>query len=254
HQLRGRVGRYKHRAYCYLLLPAHTGLSDVAKRRLKAIEEFSMLGAGFKIAMRDLEIRGAGNLLGPEQSGHIAAVGYDMYCRLLEQSVRELKAEPEPVKANTVSIEIGRGGTIPRPYIPSDARRMEAYRRLATAANAAELESLAEDLRQAYGQPPTAVLRLLELAELRVLANALGVRSVTLKERDIVVRAESPAPVAAALADAKGSVRVLPPASGEKLSEIYFRPPESYLEPDTLIRILRTRFGSVSGRQPEQGA
>ncbi len=253
HQLRGRVGRYKHRAYCYLLLPAHTGLSDVAKRRLKAIEEFSMLGAGFKIAMRDLEIRGAGNLLGPEQSGHIAAVGYDMYCRLLEQAVRDLKAEPEPVRANTVSIELGRGGTIPRPYIPSDARRMEAYRRLATASTAAELESLAEDLSQAYGQPPTAVQRLLELAELRVLANTLGVRSVTLKERDIVLRAERPAPVAAALAGANATVRVLPPASGEKLCEVYYRPPESYLEPDTLLRVLRTRFGSASGRQPEQG-
>ena len=95
HQLRGRVGRYKHRAYCYLLLPADRPVTPVAAKRLKAIEEYSQLGAGFKIAMRDLEIRGAGNILGPEQSGHIAAVGYEMYCQLLEEAVRQLKNEAE---------------------------------------------------------------------------------------------------------------------------------------------------------------
>ncbi len=96
HQLRGRVGRYKHRAYCYLLLPPDRPVTPVAAKRLKAIEEYSHLGAGFKIAMRDLEIRGAGNILGPEQSGHIATVGYEMYCQLLEEATRQLKNEAKP--------------------------------------------------------------------------------------------------------------------------------------------------------------
>jgi len=102
HQLRGRVGRYKHRAYCYLILPSDRPITDTAARRLKAIEQFSMLGAGFKIAMRDLEIRGAGNLLGKEQSGHIAAVGYEMYCRLLDQKAKKLKQQ-EAVRRDLIS-------------------------------------------------------------------------------------------------------------------------------------------------------
>ena len=103
HQLRGRVGRWKHRAYCYLLLPADRPVTPVAAKRLKAIEEYSHLGAGFKIAMRDLELRGAGNILGPEQSGHIATVGYEMYCQLLEEATRQLKNEPKPTAPRRTS-------------------------------------------------------------------------------------------------------------------------------------------------------
>ena len=150
HQLRGRVGRYKHRAYCYLLLPPDKPVTDIAARRLRAIEEFSMLGAGFKIAMRDLEIRGAGNLLGAEQSGHIATVGYDMYCRLLDQSARELKQERSSEPAET-TVEIGASGSLPKAYIPSDGRRLEAYRRIAAARRPEELAAAREDLAQAYG-------------------------------------------------------------------------------------------------------
>ena len=106
HQLRGRVGRWKHRAYCYLLLPADRPVTPVAAKRLKAIEEYSHLGAGFKIAMRDLEIRGAGNILGPEQSGHIATVGYEMYCQLLEEATRQLKNEPKPTRPEA-HVDIG---------------------------------------------------------------------------------------------------------------------------------------------------
>src|SRR5262249_179203 len=116
HQLRGRVGRYKHRAYCYLLLPKDRPINDVAVRRLKAIEEFSMLGAGFKIAMRDMEIRGVGNILGAEQSGHIAAVGYEMYCRLLEQATAELRHESHREITET-HMELGIVGYVPSSYI-----------------------------------------------------------------------------------------------------------------------------------------
>ena len=129
HQLRGRVGRYKNRAYCYLLLPADRPVTPVAAKRLKAIEEYSHLGAGFKIAMRDLEIRGAGNILGPEQSGHIATVGYEMYCQLLEEATRQLKKEPKPTRPEA-HVEIGIVGVFAQAWIAADRQRMDVYRRL----------------------------------------------------------------------------------------------------------------------------
>ncbi len=192
HQLRGRVGRYKHRAYCYLLLPADRPVTEVAQRRLKAIEQYSMLGAGFKIAMRDLEIRGAGNLLGAEQSGHIAAVGYDMYCRVLDQAVRELKSEAPPATASRTAVEIGVLGTIPRPYIPSDQRRLEAYRRIAVGTTQEELERIAAELKDAYGDPPAHVRRLLDLAQLRVAAAGYGVKTIALRGGDVLFRTDRP--------------------------------------------------------------
>lgn len=199
HQLRGRVGRSRHRAYCYLLLPENRPVREVALRRLKAIEQYAMLGAGFKIAMRDLEIRGAGNLLGAEQSGHIAAVGYDMYCRLLDQAVRELRNEAPPATASRTALEIGVTGSIPRAYIPSDQRRLDAYRRIAVAATRQDLERVRRELTEAYGDPPAAVHRLIDLAELRVAAAGLGVRVITLRGRDVLFRVENPGALAAML-------------------------------------------------------
>jgi transcription-repair coupling factor (superfamily II helicase) len=241
HQLRGRVGRYKHRAYCYLLLPMTRTLSDVAKKRLKAIEQFSMLGAGFKIAMRDLELRGAGNLLGAEQSGHIAAVGYDMYCRLLERAVKELNQERTAETSDT-TVEIGLTGHIPRTYIPSDARRMDAYRRIAVAGTHDELDKVEHDLTDAYARPPDAVTRLIELAHVRIGAVALGVRSISIRDDDVVFRTDDPAPIAQAMGQAKGTVRILPPKPGESYHEVFYRPPPAYLEPTSLLRILRARL------------
>ncbi len=252
HQLRGRVGRYKHRAYCYMLLPADRTVKEVAQKRLKAIEQYSMLGAGFKIAMRDLEIRGAGNLLGAEQSGHIAAVGYEMYCRLLEDAVKDLtrSADEQPV-AQTV-VDIGVTGIIPRAYIPSEQRRIEAYRRIAATRSEADLEKVRDDMTSAYGEPPKAVERLMDLAELRAGVAALGVRTLTIRGQDVVFLCPDPAPVVAALEGAKGSVRAIDAdlaqtnarsiASGEKLGEVYYRPPANYLEPQTLIRVLNNRL------------
>lgn len=242
HQLRGRVGRSKHRAYCYLMLPDKRNVTEIARKRLKALEQYTMLGAGFKIAMRDLEIRGAGNILGAEQSGHIAAVGYEMYCQLLEQQVRDLRHEAPPPTASRASLEIGVWGHIPKPYIPSDTRRLEAYRRMATAASRDELEKLGEDLTAAYGKPPEQVERILQLAEIRVACSELGVRSVVLREPDIIFKARKPAKIMAALDGAKGSVRKLPPKSGEKQSEVYWRPPSSYLDESSLLAMLRARL------------
>lgn len=246
HQLRGRVGRSRHRAYCYLLLSPERGVREVAQKRLKAIEQYSMLGAGFKIAMRDLEIRGAGNLLGEEQSGHIAAVGYDMFCRLLEKAVHDLKHDKPIQPPSATSVEIGVSGSIPRPYIPSDLRRLEAYRRIATAESADALAQVQRDLTEAYGQPPRPVARLMELAEIRVHAAALGVRTITVREKDVILRCAQTPAVAERLKAAKGapgSVTELPPKSTDDLAEVYFRPPGQYLnDPDTLLAVIRRRL------------
>jgi len=242
HQLRGRVGRSKHRAYCYLLLPDKRNVTEIARKRLKALEQYTMLGAGFKIAMRDLEIRGAGNILGSEQSGHIAAVGYEMYCQLLEQQVRELRHEAPPPSASRASLEIGVWGHIPKPYIPADSRRLEAYRRMALAASMPELDKLREDLTAAYGNPPPQVDRLLRLAQIRVACATLGVKAVVLREPDVIFRADDPRPIAQALTPAKGTVTTLPPKTGQTLSEVYWRPPAKYLDPQSLPRVLLSRL------------
>ena len=259
HQLRGRVGRYKHRAYCYMLLPLDRTSTEKAVKRLKAIEEFSMLGAGFKIAMRDLEIRGAGNILGPEQSGHIAAVGYEMYCQLLDTAVKELKNEPTQVASET-AIEIGVTGMIPKRYIPSDQRRMEAYRRIALAQTQPDLDRIEVELKQAYGDTlPAATVRLLELAALRVAASILNIRSLTVRGPDVVMRAapgDAPAiaeklrapqmPMSATGRENRPAapfhVTVLPPRPKEELGEVYFRPPPNYMQPETLLRVLKGRL------------
>jgi transcription-repair coupling factor (superfamily II helicase) len=138
HQLRGRVGRFKHRAYCYLLLEEGRTMTPQAARRLKAIEEFSELGAGFKIAMRDLEIRGAGNILGTEQSGHIAAVGYELYCQLLENSIRALKQEPLKEHRH-VAVDLPMTAYLPDAYVPPGRFKIEMYRKLSGVRKAEEL-------------------------------------------------------------------------------------------------------------------
>ncbi|MFZ4574583.1 MAG: transcription-repair coupling factor [Phycisphaerales bacterium] len=251
HQLRGRVGRGKHRAYCYMLLPLDRTVKEIAQKRLKAIEQYSMLGAGFKIAMRDLEIRGAGNILGAEQSGHIAAVGYEMYCRLLEESVRELKSEPKVQASSATSIEIGLSASIPRAYIPSEQRRLEAYRRLAAAGTLEQLKTVRADLTAAYGDPPRASYRLFDLCELRIMTMGLGVKTITVREKDVVFLTENPAPVVAKLSNVpagsqtakEATVRSLPPKEPGHPHEVYFRPPENYMDPETLLRVLRKRLG-----------
>ncbi|MFG0305579.1 MAG: transcription-repair coupling factor [Phycisphaerales bacterium JB040] len=270
HQLRGRVGRYKHRAYCYFLLPEDRTVKEVAQKRLKAIEQYSMLGAGFKIAMRDLEIRGAGNQLGAEQSGHIAAVGYDMFCRLLDQAVQELKDTGGPEAIEHVVLDLGISGIIPKPYIPSDARRLEAYRRIAVATDDDQLEQVRADLRSAYGDPPRAVERLLDLARVRVGVRALGVRALSRRGDHLVfmtaepervaerLRAGAPAnstPKRPASAEAQvgvgGRVSVVEAEraqtnarspSGVPLAEVYWTPPPGYFEPETLLRVLPNRL------------
>ncbi len=242
HQLRGRVGRSRHRGYCYLLLPLDRIVTPIARKRLKAIEQYAMLGAGFRIAMQDLEIRGAGNIVGAEQSGHIALVGYEMYCRLLEQAVQNLKTDDGPEPAPSTSVDLGVPFLIPKPYIPSERRRLDAYRRIAGARSHDELARVEEDLTSAYGDPPSSVRKMLDLAQIRVAANLLGVRAVLVRDPDVVFRAEDTRAIGEALRQGPGQVTELPPKSNESVGEVYLRLAKGSLEPDTLLAILRKRL------------
>jgi transcription-repair coupling factor (superfamily II helicase) len=170
HQLRGRVGRHKVRAYAYLLLEPDRMVTPDAARRLKAIEEFTALGAGFKIALRDLEIRGAGNILGAQQSGHIAAVGYEMYCHLLENAVRSLKNLPTRQATFDVSVDVPWPAFLPRDYIPGQKQRLEVYRRLSRVREPSKLADFRKELRDRYGPVPEPAEWLLRLVEVRLLA------------------------------------------------------------------------------------
>ncbi len=177
HQLRGRVGRYKHRAYAYMLLPNTRPISPIAAKRLKAIEEYSHLGAGFRIALRDLEIRGAGNILGPEQSGHIQMVGYQMYCEMLGNAVHEMKHEKvEPLP--TTMIDLGTPTYIPKNYIPLDRHRMDVYRKIAVARTPADLQQIEAELADVYGPLPDEVRLLLDIGTLRIAAAQWDIRSI----------------------------------------------------------------------------
>ncbi len=187
HQLRGRVGRYKHRAYCYLLVEPHKHLSPNATRRLRAIEEFSDMGAGFAIAMRDLELRGAGNILGTQQSGHIAVVGYELYCELLEQAVRRLKKMP-PKDSVNVEVDLPGEAYLPRTYVSDMRLKIDLYRRLARVSDGEHLAEIAAELVDRFGPRPPEVDHMLALTELRLLAHSWGVRSIHLEPGFAVLR------------------------------------------------------------------
>jgi transcription-repair coupling factor (superfamily II helicase) len=189
HQLRGRVGRGKHQAYAYLILPEHRQVNPEAKKRVQALKEFAELGAGFQIAMRDLEIRGAGNILGPEQSGHIALVGYEMYCRLLEKAVKRLKREEdrEPV---TVEVELNLEAFLPEEYLPGENARLEMYRRICLAREPAEIAELSREIEDRFGEPPAPARRLLLLQELRALASARGITSIGREGERLVLKGD----------------------------------------------------------------
>jgi transcription-repair coupling factor (superfamily II helicase) len=177
HQLRGRVGRSHHRAWCYLLVDEAARLTSTAAKRLRAIQEFSSMGAGFSLAMRDLEIRGAGNLLGTQQSGHIATVGYELYCRLLEQAVRGLKALP-PAEPPPVHVDLPGEAWLPRDYVPDFRAKIDVYRRLSRASTVQHVDDIAAELGDRFGPPPAEVRRLLAFTGLRVAAAAIGIDSI----------------------------------------------------------------------------
>jgi len=187
YQLRGRVGRSDRPAYAYLLIPPQDALSPVARKRLAAIREFSDLGSGFRVAALDLEIRGAGNLLGGEQSGHIDAVGFEMYMKLLEETVREMKGEEleDDVRA-TVNLRVDL--KLDERYIPDMNQRLMVYRKVAAARTERELESALAEVADRYGPPPPAMLNLAEYGRIRIMADRLGVESIDREGRFVVLK------------------------------------------------------------------
>ncbi len=184
YQLRGRVGRYKHQAYAYLLLPRHASLLTDVRKRISAMKQYASLGSGFKIAMRDLEIRGAGNLLGSEQSGHITAVGFELYCQLLKQSVSSLKGEKiKPRVEVRIALDfLGDANHLPENYVTEPQHRIEIYRKLAQATEKSGLENLTKELRDRFGPLPPPVELLLQIAEIKILASEKSVTAIKVEE------------------------------------------------------------------------
>jgi transcription-repair coupling factor (superfamily II helicase) len=187
YQLRGRVGRSNRRAYAYLLVPAEAELTPIARRRLAALKEFSDLGAGFKIAALDLELRGAGNLLGGEQSGHIEAIGFELYTQMLDRAVREMKGEGAPEEVET-QLNLGLNIRIPVEYIPEENQRLRMYKRVAGVETESQLKDVGAELRDRYGEPPSAVRNLLQYASLKLLCLRVGATAIDRKREQVSIK------------------------------------------------------------------
>ena len=181
YQLRGRVGRSNRTAYAFLMYKRNKMLKEVAEKRLHAIREFTDLGSGFKIAMRDLEIRGAGNLLGAQQHGHMEAVGYDLYCKMLNEAVKEQKGEKEPQEAYDTAVDLDIDAFIPEKYIRNEAQKLDIYKRIAGIENEEEYDDMLEELMDRFGEPPRSVQNLLAIANLKALAHQAFVTEVSQK-------------------------------------------------------------------------
>ena len=187
HQIRGRVGRSSRHAYAYLTFRRGKVLTEVAEKRLNAIRDYAEFGSGFKIAMRDLEIRGAGNLLGAAQSGHMISVGYDLYLKLLEEAVLEERGEPSPEEsACTADLDVT--ANIDKAYVTSGEQRMDLYRRMAGIRSQSDADELLDEIVDRYGDPPRGVMNLIAIALLRARASAAGIRDIAQKGRTLRFR------------------------------------------------------------------
>lgn len=190
HQLRGRVGRHKHKAYCYLLIEPHKHINPTASKRLQAIETFSEMGAGFQISMRDLEIRGAGNLLGTQQSGHIATIGYELYCQLLETAVRRLKHLPAKMQSH-VEIDLPVAAYLPNDYVTDGRQKIDLYRRLTRLERFDEVKEIEAELRDRFGPLPKSVVRLISVAELKLEAAVWQISMITMQDKYLVFKLQN---------------------------------------------------------------
>ncbi len=208
YQLRGRVGRSHQRAYAYLLVPPEKTLSDIARKRLAAMKEFSELGAGFRIAALDLELRGAGNMLGRQQHGHIESIGFDLYVQMLERAVAKLKGEEAAPELRT-TLSLGMDVRIPEEYIPSENLRLRTYKRVSSVATEAEKEDVRKELEDRFGPPPKSVENLLEFAVLKSMSERLRIASVERQGSKIALRFH----------------------------------PETQLEPAAVVQVVRSRKG-----------
>jgi transcription-repair coupling factor (superfamily II helicase) len=233
HQLRGRVGRYKHRAYCYLLVDPGAPITPNAARRLRAIEEFSDMGAGFAIAMRDLEIRGAGNLLGTQQSGHIAAVGYELYCQLLENAVRRLKHLPPTVSID-VSVNLPGAAFVPPQYVADLRLKIDLYRRLVRVAGIDQLAEFRAELVDRFGSPPPPVERLLELAALRIDAAVWQISAVYVEDAYLVFRYGDRRRIEQLARRTAGRLRIVDHSSA------YLHAEQEVTDPDAILAVAKS--------------
>ncbi|MCF6147461.1 MAG: transcription-repair coupling factor [Candidatus Kuenenia sp.] len=242
HQLRGRVGRYKHHAYAYIILPIDRPITPEAEKRVKAIEEFAELGAGFKIAMRDLEIRGAGNILGVEQHGHIAAVGYEMYCRLLELAVR--KARNEPVsEPPDVSLKLNLESYIPNEYVPDYSLKMDIYRRLNRSTTLKEINDITREMTDRFGSIPHPLQNLLSESELRVIARDSQIRSIVRVSNILIIQVNELRKAENCLSKLKKNIRII---NNETL---HLRLPKDGIRSEELIDYLKKSFTGNGARR-----
>jgi transcription-repair coupling factor (superfamily II helicase) len=229
YQLRGRVGRSHQRAYAYLLVPPDTALSEIARKRLSAMKEFSELGAGFRIAALDLELRGAGNMLGRQQHGHIEAIGFDMYCQMLERAVSKLKGE-ESVPELRTTLSLGLDVRIPENYIPSENLRLRTYKRISSIASQEEKQDVHRELTDRFGAPPATVENLLEYAVLKSMCERLRISAVDRQGNRIAIRFHAETPL-----DPATLVKVVRSRKGIKL------------DPSGVLWLETTRGESVPG-------
>jgi transcription-repair coupling factor (superfamily II helicase) len=236
YQLRGRVGRSDRRAFAYLLVPPDTVLSEVARRRLGAIREFSDLGAGFRIAALDLELRGAGNLLGGQQSGHIQAVGLDLYVKLLEQAILELRGEP-PREAPRAALHLRVEMRIPPDYVPETHQRLSIYKRVSQLRREEDVLPLRDELRDRYGPLPPEVEGLLRYAALRVRAEALAVVQADATASGLALRFDARTPL-----QADALVRAVAGQPGAALTPDGLRWPTHGREPMVALDALLDRL------------
>ena len=186
YQIRGRVGRGNRRAFAYLTFRRDRIISEIAQKRLEAIREFTSFGSGMQIAMRDLEIRGAGNILGAQQHGHMDAVGYEMYLRLLSEAVAEARGEPLP-ESNECLIDVQITAHIPEDYIESQAQRLDIYKKIAVIRDEDDASDMIDELIDRFGDPPEAVMGLIEIAELRGLAGRVGIREISQRQHQLLL-------------------------------------------------------------------
>lgn len=194
YQLRGRVGRYKHQAFAYLMIPGIMAITPEARKRIAAIEELSELGAGFQLAARDMEIRGTGNLLGHNQSGHINAIGFDLYCKLIEDTVKEIKGEKVEAKIEP-EIDLQTKGFIPREYIPDLNQRLEMYRRLHLMSDLEGMKAIEEEMADRFGRPPEPVEKLFLLLEIKILCQKLHISKARIQKGEVKLTLEHSTPI-----------------------------------------------------------
>src|SRR5438067_3319819 len=187
YQIRGRVGRSRERAYAYLLYPSAAALTPDAAQRLSALSDYTELGAGFKIAMRDLEIRGAGNLLGDEQSGHVAALGFELYMQMLDEAVSAAEEAGDEEEWEPVRLDVNVDAYVPADYIPYEQAKVDVHRRIAAAREVADLAILRDELEDRFGPPPEPLANLLGLQRARIELGRAGARAVSFRQGRLAV-------------------------------------------------------------------